>query len=111
MSDIFSELIESEKEIKLNDVLINLIDGSKDIDLKTEIKKPKQMTSLKILADFLGKLKYTNCESILKEFLTTYFRYMFSFNRQSRKEVIQGISAQLEAKQKNMMNKLTEKIP
>ena len=72
-NDIFNELIESKDEVNLNEVLINLIDGSKDIDLKTEIAKPKQIASLKILSDLLGKLKYTNSESILKGFIETYF--------------------------------------
>jgi len=110
IDDMFSEM-KDIKDLDLNEILNNLIDGSKDVDLKTQILKPKQLASLKVLSEFLGKLNYVKSKDTIERFLEIYFRYMFSYNRQSRKEVIQAISAQFEKKSESLMYKLTGKLP
>jgi len=110
MSNIL-EKMDSLRELDLNEILNNLIDGNKDVDLKTEILRPKQLASLKILSDFCEKTDYDNSGTTIKDFLEIYFRYMFSYNRQSRKEVVRAISYQMEIKAKNLTEKLTQKLP
>jgi len=110
MSNIL-EKMDSLRELDLNEILNNLIDGNKDVDLKTEILRPKQLASLKILSDFCEKIDYENSGKTIKDFLEIYFRYMFSYNRQSRKEVVRAISYQMEIKAKNLTEKLTQKLP
>lgn len=110
MEKAFNDM-DSLHELDLNEILNNMIDGTKDVDLKTQILKPKQLASLKILSDFLSSNNLTLSDNIIKEFLEIYFRYMFSFERQSRKEIIRAISYQMEIRAKNLVNKITEKVP
>lgn len=109
--DIFDKEMESVSDINLNEILNNMIDGTKDVDLKTQILRPKELASLNILSTFIGKKRLFESEKIVKDFLEIYFRYMFSYERQSRKEIIRAISYQMEIKAKNLVNKLTEKLP
>jgi hypothetical protein len=110
MENLFDGLTET-KELDLNEILNNLIDGSRDVDLKTEILRPKELASLKVLSDFMNDYNLIQSNSVIKNFLNTYFRYMFSHNRLSRKEVVRAISYQMEIRAKNLSSKLTEKLP
>lgn len=98
LSEVFSELVEKQ-EISLQQILNNLLDGSKDLDLKTHINHPKDIASLYMLADYFKKMKLPKSSNILDFFIEKYLRAMISFKRMSRKEIILAVSNMLESEQ------------
>lgn len=107
--DIFNELIEST-DISLQQILNNLLDGSQNLDLKTQIVKPKQLASLNVLSDLLKEMKFKDSSKMLKDFIEIYLRYMVSYERQSRKEIIRAVSSLLERENKDLVQKLTKNM-
>ena len=105
---IFDDMIEAH-DISLQQILNNLLDGSKDLDLKSHIFKPKQLASLNILADLLNRLKYTKSNKVIIDFINIYLRYMVSFDRLSRKEIIKALSNLAEKENENL-KKLTNNL-
>ena len=87
-----SELSEVN-DISLNEILSNLLDGEKNLDLKTHIFRPKQLSSLFVLGSYLNNNGAKHTSGIISEFLQIYLRYMVSYNRLSRIEVIKAVSA------------------
>jgi len=108
-NDIFNELIEST-DISLQQILNNLLDGSQNLDLKTQILKPKQLASLKVFSELIGKFNYSKSSLILNDFIKVYLRYMVSYERQSRKEIIKAISNLMESEGKEIIQKITKNL-
>ena len=108
-NSVFDDLIESH-DVSLQQILNNLLDGTKDLDLKTQIFKPKQLASLKILTELLGKLKYSESNKMLESFIKTFLRYMVSYDRQSRKEIIKALSSLIETENKELGKRLTTNL-
>lgn len=108
-NSVFDELIPSE-DISLQQILNNLLDGKHNLDLKSEIFKPKDLASLKIFGEFLGKLKYPKSQIVIESFLKTYLRYMVSYERKSRTEIIKAISSLFEIENKQLSKKLTTNL-
>ncbi|MFX1590587.1 MAG: hypothetical protein ACFFC1_20835 [Promethearchaeota archaeon] len=108
-NSVFDELVPSD-DISLQQILNNLLDGKHNLDLKTQIVKPKVLASLKIFAELLGKLKYPKSEQVLESFIKTYLRYMVSFERQSRKEIIKAVSSLFESESKDILSKMTKNL-
>lgn len=88
--------LEEVSETSLQEILINMLDGEKNLDLKTHIHKPKQLTSLVVLAKYLKENQCTKSSKLLEGFIEKFLRYMVSFDRLSRTEVIKAISSALE---------------
>lgn len=105
---IFDDMIEAN-DISLQQILNNLLDGSKDLDLKSHIFKPKQLASLNILSDLLTRLKYKKSSKVINDFIGIYLRYMVSFERLSRKEIIKALSNLVEKENENIA-KLTTNL-
>jgi hypothetical protein len=107
---IFEELIES-KELRLEDILSNLI-TKENLELKTEINNPIRISILDTLSESLKNLKFEKSHNILSSFLLWYRINMVSHKRLSRKEIIKGIiglkEEQLE-KEKSFFEKLLKK--
>lgn len=108
-NSVFDDLIESH-DVSLQQILNNLLDGTKDLDLKTQIFKPKQLASLKILTELLGKLKYSESNKMLESFIKTFLRYMVSYQRQSRKEIVKALSSLIESENKELGKRLTTNL-
>lgn len=106
---VFDELTEGN-DISIQQILNNLLDGKHNLDLKTQIIKPKVLASLKVFAELLGKLKYPKSERVIESFIKTYLRYMVSFERQSRKEIIKAVSSLFEAESKEIVSKMTKNL-
>lgn len=89
---LLNDFIESN-DITLQQILNNLLDGSKDLELKTHIFKPKQLASLMILSDYSNGKELTKVSNLIDNFVNNYYlRYMVSFKRLSRTEIIKAIS-------------------
>lgn len=81
-----------DDELTFEKILNALLDGDKNLDLKTHINKPKQLASLKIVENVLKNSGCTISSAIVNAFTKKYLRYMVSFERLSRKETIRAIS-------------------
>jgi len=90
--NLMNNFINVMPEPAYKEVLNLLIDGDTDIDLKTEINKPKEITTLKLLSSVLGDLNYIKTAKSLSLFIEYFSRYMFSNKRKSRKEIVQTLA-------------------
>ena len=91
----FDEL-EGMVESSLQEILKDMLDGEKNLDLKSHVNKPKKMTGLVVLSDFLKVNQCTDSSKILSKFSKQFLRYMVSFNRKSRTEITGAISSALD---------------
>ena len=108
-NSVFDELIPID-DISLQQILNNLLDGKHNLDLKSEIFKPKDLASLKILAELLGKLSFNKSQTIIESFIKTYLRYMISFQRKSRSEIIKAVSSLFEKEKLEITNRITKNL-
>lgn len=99
-------------DFSLQDILMDLLDGEQNLDLKTHIKNPQALAALKLISKFLKMESYTGSAKLLKKYITIYLRYMVSLDRESRKEIIQAVSSLLnrETLSLSLGEKLTTKI-
>ena len=97
MGSPFKDL-EEVSDVSIQEILINMLDGTKNLDLKTHIHKPKQLTGLVVLSSYLKSNQCKVSSNILDAFILKYLRYMVSFDRLSRIEIIKAISSALERK-------------
>ena len=107
-----------EKEILPDDIdsyikiLNNLLDGSKNLELKTHIFKPKQLASLITFANYLKSIELTSSSIFIIDFVKDYLTKMVSYKRLSRTEIIKAVSSFYEGqKNSNSLQKLTTPIP
>ena len=75
------------------DILVSLIDGTKDIDLKTEISDPMGLTVLTLSKDYLKSLGLPLSSKLVELFIDIFLRYQISKDRKSREEVIRALEA------------------
>ena len=80
-------------DISLQKILNNLLDGSKDLELKTHIIKPKQLASLVSYANYLKTIELVKTSKLIIDFVKDFLRKMVSYKRLSRIEVIRAISS------------------
>ena len=81
------------KDVSIHEILSNLLDGEQNLDLKTHIFKPKQLSALFVLGSYLNENGAKHSSGVIAEFLQVYLRYMVSYNRLSRIEIIKAVSA------------------
>lgn len=79
------------QDLTFQEILNNMIDGTNDIDLKTEIIKPKELTTLKMISEYLKQIGYPISGQLLEDYIEFFLRYMFSHKRKSRNEVIKAL--------------------
>ncbi len=86
--DIFDAL-ESGESSELYDVIKQLMTGNADLDLKTEISKPRPLAFLNVIIDFCNNNNLKQSANILESFRNHYLRYMVSYQRSGRKELVE----------------------
>lgn len=91
------KLTPEEDDLTFEKILNALLDGDKNLDLKTHINKPKQLAGLKIIENVLKSVKCPKSSELVDAFTKKYLRYMVSFKRLSRTETIQAIAEPREA--------------
>ena len=62
-----------------------------NLEMKSEIKKPRDMTSLKVLSNFLKTLKRIKSSDTISELITIYLKYMVSHDRLGREELFKTL--------------------
>ena len=89
--EVLNELMEVQ-DSSFKEILTNLLDGEQNLDLKTHIHKPKELASLNVIAMLLETMGYNKSSNLVMQFIEIYLRYMVSFKRLSRTEIIRAIS-------------------
>lgn len=79
-------------DMSVKEILNVLLEGDDNLDLKTHIIKPKHLASLFTLAEVLNISGYNKSSKLLHAFITQYLRYMISFKRLSRGEIIKALT-------------------
>jgi len=105
--DLMEKEMIQTKDISLQKILNNLLDGSKDLDLKTHIHKPKQLASLIAFAHYLESIDLPNTSIIIIDFVNDFLRKMVSYKRLSRIEIVKAISSFYEREALSNSQKLT----
>ena len=85
--------LQESNEISIQEILVKLLDGDENLDLKSHIHKPKQLTSLVILSKYLKANQCKVSGKLLDDFIAKYLRYMVSYRRLSRTEIVKAISS------------------
>jgi hypothetical protein len=104
------DLTPSDDDLTFEKILNALLDGDKNLDLKTHINKPKQLASLKIIEDVLKDAKCFKASALVDAFTKKYLRYMVSFKRMSRTETIRAISEPRDEMKKTKKERYSDKI-
>lgn len=82
--------LEEEIDISLNAILVSMIKGDEDLELKTEILRPKDVSALNMYAEVCESEELTETSELLVNYRTDYLRNMVSFKRKSREELIKA---------------------
>lgn len=81
-----------EPDIGVQEILNVLLEGDTNLDLKTHVIKPKQLAALYTLAEVLGVSNFPKSSELLHAFIEQYLRYMISYKRLSRGEIIKALT-------------------
>lgn len=89
--------LEEDNDISTNQLVKQLL-TTEDIEAKTEIANPIAMTTIDILKKHADKILQQRCDAddvkgIFDDFAMWYRINMVSYKRQSRKEVIDAVTA------------------
>lgn len=95
-SPIEDFILGQQGDMGVQEILNVLLEGDNNLDLKTHILKPKQLSSLKVLADVLKISEYPKSAALIESFLMTYLRYMISYKRLSRGEIIRALTTNVQ---------------
>jgi hypothetical protein len=77
----------------LESILKDLMDGSKNVTLKTEFNNPTVMAQARVFVMMLRNGGLVTAADFLKEFLDEYEKAMVSFKRKRSAEIVQAISS------------------
>ena len=83
------------KDLTYQEILNTLLDGEENLDLKTHVFRPKQLANIFILGNLLKSYEYILSAEKLHSFLEKYLRFMVSFNRLSRREIVDAIKSNI----------------
>jgi len=95
-------------ETSLNDILMRMLEGDDNLDLKTHIISPINLACLKLYSDFLKMESLPDSGELISNFINILNRFMVSFDRLSRTEIIKAISSLLDKEQVRLT--LSEKL-
>ena len=104
MSNGVLDELKQVKDITAQEILNAMLDGDENLDLKTHIYKPKQLASLNLVGDLLKGLKYKRASKTIENFIEIYLRYMVSYKRMSRQEIIKALSHMIEIEEKSRLS-------
>lgn len=113
--DPFQDMF-SKEEITSEKILHDLLDSTKNINMKTEIVLPVEMAAWDTYADILEiyfvaagmKAKNVKSSKIMKQFSKLFKEMMVSNKRKSREEITKTIAGILQQKNnRGLLDKLT----
>jgi len=104
-NSVMDKLIpEDIDDLSLQKILNSLLNAKENLELKTHILAPLDLAKLFFLADYLDvrfptqydektNKNYSLSGKAIKSFITIYLKYMVSWNRESRREIIRAVSS------------------
>ena len=101
---------QQEQDIGMQEILNVLLEGDKNLELKTHVIRPKQLAALSTLAEVLKISKYPKSSKLIKDFIDIYLRYMISYKRLSRGEVIRALTTVVQESNTEGFKKLITEI-
>ncbi len=87
------KILSKDNKITLQQILNNLLDASENLELKSHIFKPKQLAGLKTLAMYFEQCECNDERDIILGFIVDYLKYMVSYKRLSRSEIIKAFTS------------------
>jgi len=93
---------ESMLDKELANLLGSLMD-TKDIELKTEISNPLNLTRLKTVGVWCKQQNIPGGQDSIDKFIDAYLKYMVSHQRRGRLEVVKAISEMVAKVKKTLM--------
>ena len=88
-ASFFDAMMESGDASELSEVLNSFFTAEKDIELKTEVHKPRVMSILDVLIDYVEEKGLEKVASRWKRFRQSYLKLMVSYNRGGRVEMVE----------------------
>lgn len=84
--------LERAENINIEEILSRLL-NSDNIELKSHIVQPLHLTILKSLTELAKLYELKKTAQFLDAFILYYLKYMVSYNRLSREEIIRAVSS------------------
>jgi hypothetical protein len=84
-----------KEEITYEKILSSLL-NSEDLNLKTEIRSPQKLAGLFTYAKYLNQLGLSDSKDLLEAYIDILNEYMVSYERASRKEIIEAVRSMFE---------------
>ena len=111
LREMFKEII-PKTNLSLITTLNNLLDSEHNLELKTHIHKPLNLTILELITEYIKVSGYEQPSDLLTNFITNFRKNMISYKRLSRTEIIKAISS-LQQTKDDLTNtqKLITQIP
>ncbi|MBD3197351.1 MAG: hypothetical protein GF317_20010 [Candidatus Lokiarchaeota archaeon] len=107
----FKDLIENEDHSEYYNILNALISGKKNIDLKSDIKKPQLLSILQAIGEYSeNSLNLKKTAKTINNFINTYLRFMISYNRSSREEIVRALIGWAKKEKEDKEINLTEML-
>ncbi len=97
-------------EVGMQEILNVLLEGDENLELKTHIIRPKQLAALSTLAEVLRVSKFPKSSQLIEDFVETYLRYMISYKRLSRGEVIRALTTVVQEDNTEGLKKLITEL-
>lgn len=104
MGDNIMDDFVPDSDISVQQILNNLLSGDINLDLKTDVKRPQRLAALKVLASILEEEELGVSSRVLKDFIRIYLRFMVSYKRLGRREVIEALKGLLEWEKESAKN-------
>ncbi len=105
-TDLKDMLKQSDKSAAINEVLKALMQKDKSLAMKTEIGDPLRLAMFNSFGSYLKEQGATETATFLTKLEDCFLTYMVSYNRKSRKEIIEVLKHLVE-EEKTRMDKLT----
>jgi hypothetical protein len=99
MSSFPEDFVFKNKGVRVEDILNKMV-TNENIEMKTEINRPMELTALFTLSQTLIDNKMPKSGKAIQIFIDKYLLYMTSYQRKRSKEVIEAITALLLLKSK-----------
>ncbi|MGB5911849.1 MAG: hypothetical protein WBH31_11700 [Promethearchaeia archaeon] len=118
MKDLEPEEID---DLSLQKILNSLLNAKENLELKTHIHEPLDLAKLYFLADYLDvrfptqidkktEERFSLSGKAIKSFITIYLKYMVSWKRESRREIIRAVSQMFNEEDRTISDKMTKNL-
>jgi hypothetical protein len=108
MSDDIKEEFELDTDVTYEEILASLLDGERNLELKTDVKAPQKLAGLSIFGSYLKDIGMELGAKLIDRYITILNKLMISYNRESRKEIVEAVRSMFEKKSTSLS--ISEKL-